>query len=178
MIPDFPREGNASALLGLVTGFILGVVCNSVVRRIAPNQSEFDNDSDEEFLTSSYSSATEEHKMVFCVRTDLKMQKGKIAAQVGHATLAAYKKALRYTPMALKVWQNGAQPKIALQIRSLKQAEDLEKQASRAGLVTYKIYDAGETQVAAVSIHYPFHVHVYHAINVTNLFCFNLHRAL
>eukprot|EP01117_Protostelium_nocturnum_P006431 TRINITY_DN231_c0_g1_i1.p1 TRINITY_DN231_c0_g1~~TRINITY_DN231_c0_g1_i1.p1 ORF type:complete len:124 (+),score=60.40 TRINITY_DN231_c0_g1_i1:50-421(+) len=37
----------------------------------------------------------EEYKMLFVVRTDLKMGNGKIAAQVGHATLGAYKRALK-----------------------------------------------------------------------------------
>jgi hypothetical protein len=40
----------------------------------------------------------EKHKMVLCVRTDLKMGKGKIAAQCGHAVLGSYKQALRKTP--------------------------------------------------------------------------------
>ena len=34
-------------------------------------------------------------KMVLVVRTDLKMGKGKIGAQCGHATLGSYKSALR-----------------------------------------------------------------------------------
>lgn len=38
------------------------------------------------------------------VRNDLKMQKGKVAAQCGHAAVAAYAKALTHTPDTLKRW--------------------------------------------------------------------------
>lgn len=38
------------------------------------------------------------------VRNDLKMQKGKVAAQCGHAAVAAYAKALREKPKTLKNW--------------------------------------------------------------------------
>lgn len=38
------------------------------------------------------------------VRNDLKMQKGKVAAQCGHAAVAAYAKALNQTPKTLKRW--------------------------------------------------------------------------
>lgn len=95
-------------------------------------------------------SSTEPHKMVFCVRTDLKMQKGKIAAQVGHATLGAYKACARIRPEALRAWENDAQPKVALQIPSHEEAMRLHGAAKDLGLTTYIVYDAGRTQVAAV----------------------------
>lgn len=38
------------------------------------------------------------------VRHDLKMQKGKVAAQCGHAAVAAYAKALRYDEKILRKW--------------------------------------------------------------------------
>lgn len=39
-----------------------------------------------------------------CVRNDLKMQKGKVAAQCGHAAVAAYAKAISNKPKTLKNW--------------------------------------------------------------------------
>ena len=43
--------------------------------------------------------------MVIVVRTDLKMGKGKIAAQCSHAAVAAYKSLLRYnTEVAFIAW--------------------------------------------------------------------------
>mgnify|MGYP000403838077 CR=1 FL=1 len=47
----------------------------------------------------------EECKMVLVVRTDLKMDKGKIAAQCGHATLACYKAAMKHNPNIVKQWE-------------------------------------------------------------------------
>lgn len=40
--------------------------------------------------------------MVLLVRTDLKMGAGKVAAQVGHATLGAYKRAVKRDPASVK----------------------------------------------------------------------------
>lgn len=38
------------------------------------------------------------------IRNDLKMQKGKVAAQCGHASVAAYRKTLECDPTLLKKW--------------------------------------------------------------------------
>lgn len=138
--------------IGVATGFAMGFISNFLLRRLRPVQILFDSDDDDisESAVTPSASSHEEHKLVFCVRTDLKMQKGKIAAQVGHATLGAYKKAARRDPMSVSHWERHAQPKIALQIRSQHEAQQLEKKASRLGLVTYVVYDAGRTQIAAV----------------------------
>ena len=58
------------------------------------------------------------HKMMLVVRKDLKMGQGKIAAQCGHATLAAYKLAQRKAPKALAQWGRQGQPKIAAKVDS------------------------------------------------------------
>lgn len=51
-----------------------------------PEDSKMVDENEEDF-----EDVEEEYKMVFLVRMDLKMGLGKIAAQVGHATLKAYK---------------------------------------------------------------------------------------
>lgn len=43
----------------------------------------------------TFADAGGESKMVLCVRTDLKMQKGKTGAQIGHAVLGGYKRAMK-----------------------------------------------------------------------------------
>ena len=55
-------------------------------------------------LEDSSMPIVEECKMVLGVRMDLKMDKGKIAAQCGHATLASYKTALRMHPDYVRTW--------------------------------------------------------------------------
>jgi len=91
------------------------------------------------------------HKMVLVIRMDLKMQKGKIAAQCCHATLGAYKRALKSQSNALKIWSSQGQAKITLQVPDEPQMLALEKAAKDNGIPTYVVADAGRTQVAAGS---------------------------
>ncbi|XP_035540562.1 peptidyl-tRNA hydrolase 2, mitochondrial-like isoform X2 [Juglans regia] len=58
----------------------------------------------------------EDFKMVLVVRNDLKMGKGKIAAQCSHATLGLYKKVLHRAPKTLNRWEMCAQPKVVVKI--------------------------------------------------------------
>lgn len=60
-----------------------------------------------------------ELKMVLCVRADLNMSKGKVAAQCGHAVLACYRIARRVTPEYVKAWLFRAQAKITLKVRAM-----------------------------------------------------------
>jgi peptidyl-tRNA hydrolase, PTH2 family len=152
---DWPsREG-----AGILAGIVIGVLCRGLINRFLSRTRlrrslpmENGMSSDEEVDDMSGAPASGEHKLVLCVRSDLKMQKGKIAAQVGHATLGAYKKARQKDAAALRGWEHNAQPKIALQIRSHAEAKQLDASARRYGLVTYMVYDAGRTQVASVCL--------------------------
>jgi len=54
------------------------------------------------------------------IRTDLKMGKGKVAAQCCHAAVAAYKSAIKY-PKILRAWEESCQPKITLKVLKLNQ---------------------------------------------------------
>lgn len=61
------------------------------------------------------------YKMVLVIRTDLDMSKGKVAAQCSHATLAAYKSALKGSESQLdwlKKWEADGQAKITLKVES------------------------------------------------------------
>ncbi|CAI5722678.1 unnamed protein product [Peronospora effusa] len=88
------------------------------------------------------------HKMVMCVRTDLKMGKGKIAAQCCHATLGAYKRALKRTPDAIRAWETLGQAKVCLKVDSEEEMLALAEKAAEHGLVHYIVIDAGRTQIA------------------------------
>jgi peptidyl-tRNA hydrolase len=57
-------------------------------------------------------------KLVLVIRNELKMQKGKVAAQCAHAAVSAYKQAKKY-PMILKLWENNGQTKITLKVSFL-----------------------------------------------------------
>ncbi|KAF3905876.1 hypothetical protein AA313_de0208898 [Arthrobotrys entomopaga] len=118
-------------------------------------EEEEDSDSDA-MIQSDYShfgasALTEECKLILCVRTDLGMTKGKIAAQCGHATLACYKAVSRHAPLLLKRWEYMGQAKIAVKVDSEEELLTLQAQAMSVGLVAKVVHDAGRTQIAAGS---------------------------
>ena len=90
-------------------------------------------------------------KMVLCVRTDLGMTKGKVAAQCCHAALAAYQDALDEAPEYLDMWETRGQAKITLKVQSEEELLQLYKKARKAGLVACVVQDAGRTQIASGS---------------------------
>ncbi|KAI9912125.1 hypothetical protein PsorP6_009256 [Peronosclerospora sorghi] len=88
------------------------------------------------------------HKMVMCVRTDLKMGKGKVAAQCCHATLGAYKRAKKQRPEAIRTWEMLGHAKVCLKVDSEDELLALADKAEEHGLVSYIVVDAGRTQIA------------------------------
>ncbi|OVA15767.1 Peptidyl-tRNA hydrolase [Macleaya cordata] len=90
----------------------------------------------------------EDFKMVLVVRNDLKMGKGKIAAQCSHATLGLYKKLLHRAPKALKRWEMCGQVKVVLKSESEEDLLILQERAKSLKLPTHITIDAGRTQIA------------------------------
>ncbi|XP_008804524.2 peptidyl-tRNA hydrolase 2, mitochondrial-like [Phoenix dactylifera] len=90
----------------------------------------------------------EDFKMVLVVRNDLKMGKGKIAAQCSHATLGLYKKLLRRAPKSLSRWEMCGQVKVVLKIESEEDLLVLQERAKSLKLPTHVTIDAGRTQIA------------------------------
>jgi len=91
-----------------------------------------------------------ELKMIFAVRSDLGMSKGKIAAQVGHATLACYRSAIS-EPLSrewVRAWLHRAQAKITLKVESEAEMDAILEAATAAQLPCEVIEDAGRTEVA------------------------------
>ena len=91
-------------------------------------------------------------KLALIVRTDLKMGKGKIAAQCSHAALAAYKQSARQSPDLLRRWEALGPAKVVLRVEDEAAMYRLERRARDAGLVTAVIQDAGRTQIAPGSV--------------------------
>ncbi|KAI3874935.1 hypothetical protein MKW98_019508 [Papaver atlanticum] len=90
----------------------------------------------------------EDFKMVLVVRNDLKMGKGKIAAQCSHATLGLYKKLLHRAPKALNRWEMCGQVKVVLKTESEEEMLMLQGSAKSLKLPTHITIDAGRTQIA------------------------------
>ena len=60
-------------------------------------------------------------KMIFLIRTDLKMSKGKIAAQCSHAAINMYKDLLKNNNQMVEDWENTGTKKITLKFQNAKQ---------------------------------------------------------
>ena len=86
-------------------------------------------------------------KQAIVVRSDLKMGKGKLAAQVAHASLSAAELAQRRNRGWYEGWKEGGQAKIVLKIESEELLMDLFQKAKSAGLPASLVEDRGLTQV-------------------------------
>ena len=77
------------------------------------------------------------------------MPRGKLAAQVAHASVAAL---LEASADARRAWLHEGMPKVVLRCESEEELLALEAAAERAGLPNAIIKDAGHTVVAAGTI--------------------------
>lgn len=91
-------------------------------------------------------------KMVLVVRGDLKMGKGKTAAQCAHASILCYEKCLHKNPKLLQIWTDTGQPKVVLKAESLSEMESIYRKANDANIVAALVRDAGRTQLPAGSV--------------------------
>jgi len=94
----------------------------------------------------------QEIKMVLVVNNDLKMGKGKIAAQVGHAAVSATLKCGKKAPGLLESWLASGQKKICVKGHDATHLLELEKLATSKGILSTKIHDAGHTQIPSGSL--------------------------
>lgn len=81
------------------------------------------------------------------IRQDLKLSKGKLAAQVAHASLGAYRKAAQTYPKDVEEWEKIGEKKVVLKVDGLKQLQEIKKKAGQAGLPLCLINDAGRTEL-------------------------------
>ncbi len=81
------------------------------------------------------------------VRSDLKMGKGKLAAQVAHAAVSAADKARKTRREWYKKWFSAGQAKVVVKVDNLDDVFDVRMNAEAEGLPTYLIEDRGLTQL-------------------------------
>ncbi len=86
-------------------------------------------------------------KQVIVVRTDIKMGKGKLAAQVAHAAVSAADLVRRTRPEWYSAWLEGGQKKVVVKVASLEDLERVYREALSIGLPAVKIADMGLTQL-------------------------------
>jgi PTH2 family peptidyl-tRNA hydrolase len=88
-----------------------------------------------------------EYKQVLVFRTDLKMSKGKLAAQAGHAAVSASEEAHKHRRNWWEAWLFEGQRKIAVKVKDEKELTELEEQANDLGLPNALIVDRGLTEI-------------------------------
>jgi len=86
-------------------------------------------------------------KQAIVVRSDLKMGKGKVAAQVAHASLASAEAARERKTAWFDGWKDEGQAKIVLKVESEAELNELFRKARSVGLPASLIQDKGLTQV-------------------------------
>ncbi len=85
-----------------------------------------------------------EYKQVIVVRSDLRMSRGKLAAQVAHASLEAYKRA---SLRAISEWELQGAKKVVVKAKNLRELLALKRKCERLKLPCALIRDAGKTEL-------------------------------
>jgi PTH2 family peptidyl-tRNA hydrolase len=86
-------------------------------------------------------------KQAIVVRQDVRMGKGKLAAQVAHASLSAAEEAMRRHEDWYSEWKDEGQKKVVLKVQSEEELRELLKAAKSARLPAALIEDRGLTQL-------------------------------
>ncbi|MBN2422153.1 peptidyl-tRNA hydrolase [Candidatus Woesearchaeota archaeon] len=85
-----------------------------------------------------------EYKQVILVREDLKLPKGKMAAQSAHASVEAV---LKSDKEMIKKWRSSGMAKVVLKVKDKDELYKFIQLAKDSDLVTSVITDAGRTTV-------------------------------
>jgi PTH2 family peptidyl-tRNA hydrolase len=88
-----------------------------------------------------------EYKQVIIFRSDLKLSKGKIAAQAGHAAISAAQEAHNRHRDWWNAWLFEGQRKVAVKVKDEKELLELEEQANDLDLPNALIVDRGLTEI-------------------------------
>ena len=91
-----------------------------------------------------FSKSQKEYKQSIVLRGDLKLTKGKAAAQAAHASLLSYERAAMWVK---KGWKKQGQKKVVLKVNSLEELYTLKAEADKLRLPSAIIQDAGLTEV-------------------------------
>ena len=93
-----------------------------------------------------------EYKMVIIVRADLKLSKGKAAAQASHAAVNCAFASKKKDPKTFDRWYSEGQRKVVLKVPDLKTLFEIKVMADAQNLVNSLITDAGRTEIPAGTV--------------------------
>jgi len=91
-------------------------------------------------------------KQVIVVRSDLKMGRGKLAAQVAHAAVMAAEYARSFEEEMYRGWLSNGQAKVVVKVGSLGELLEVKRQAEERRLITAIVEDRGLTQLPSGTI--------------------------
>lgn len=94
----------------------------------------------------------DDRKLVVLVRNDLKMTKGKIAAQVAHAAVNCAFASKKKDAVNFNAWYDSGQAKVVLRVDSERELFEFKVVAEALGITCSLITDAGRTQIEPGSI--------------------------
>ena len=83
-------------------------------------------------------------KQIIVVRGDIKMSKGKLAAQVAHASVSSLQRAGK---TKIKQWEKEGQKKVVLKAKTLKELLLLNVRCKKLKITSSLIRDAGSTEL-------------------------------
>ena len=87
------------------------------------------------------------YKQVIVFRSDLRLSRGKTAAQAGHAAVSAAEEARKHRKEWFDGWFREGQCKIAVKVPNEKTLTELGEQAKEMGLPCALIVDRGLTEI-------------------------------
>ena len=90
--------------------------------------------------------------MVLVTRKDLKLSRGKLAAQCSHAAVECALKASRECPKQLESWRENGARKIVVEAPNLDTLKRLFGDAQADDIVCYMVRDAGHTEIPAGTV--------------------------
>ena len=88
-------------------------------------------------------------KQVIVIRNDLKMSKGKIAAQACHACLGSYKAS---DLNKIRIWETGGAKKVIVKVNSLEELFEIKEMAKKNNVPNFLVKDAGRTELPGGTI--------------------------
>jgi len=87
------------------------------------------------------------YKQAIVIRADLKMGKGKIAAQASHAAVSSAEEARKHRGEWWDAWLDEGQRKVVVKVKSEAELLQLQQQAARMRLPYALVRDRGLTQI-------------------------------
>ena len=87
------------------------------------------------------------YKQAVVIRQDLKMSKGKTAAQVAHAAVSSFIATADQRPAWGATWLKEGQKKVVLKVKSLEDLLEIKKRIDIAHIPNALISDAGLTEL-------------------------------